>query len=307
MLILYNKSQEISIKFEEFVNNKLVKGELIMELLWEIVQFAFYSGLIVLISKYILVRTLRSLAENLNLKPKTVGDIAGVATSVPELLTIGAASINGLLGASIYNVLSSNMINLIQYSGAIALNKNQNAIKNKAIKIDIVLVLITIIIPIFFSILKSEFQLAMVPVFIILYWGFKKINNNVHKLYLPIDEEIEDSATKKSSNKFKLFRDIVILIITGILLFVIGDWLGNTLEVLCGRFNVPELVVGIVLGFITSIPELITFFEAQRHHKKAENEMLGVVEATNNLLMSNMMNLFVIQSIGILLFQFFGS
>ena len=278
-----------------------------MELLWEIVQFAFYSGLIVLISKYILVRTLRSLAENLNLKPKTVGDIAGVATSVPELLTIGAASINGLLGASIYNVLSSNVINLIQYSGAIALNKNQNAIRNKAIKIDIVLVLITIIIPIFFSILKSEFQLAMVPVFIILYWGFKKINNNVHKLYLPIDEDVEDSATQKNSNKFRLFRDIVILIITGILLFVIGDWLGNTLEVLCRRFNVPELVVGIVLGFITSIPELITFFEAQRHHKKAENEMLGVVEATNNLLMSNMMNLFVIQSIGILLFQFFGS
>ena len=307
MLILYNKSQEISIKFEEFVNNKLVKGEMIMELLWEIVQFAFYSGLIVLISKYILVRTLRSLAENLNLKPKTVGDIAGVATSVPELLTIGAASINGLLGASIYNVLSSNVINLIQYSGAIALNKNQNAIRNKAIKIDIVLVLITIIIPIFFSILKSEFQLAMVPVFIILYWGFKKINNNVHKLYLPIDEDVEDSTTQKNSNKFRLFRDIVILIITGILLFLIGDWLGNTLEVLCRRFNVPELVVGIVLGFITSIPELITFFEAQRHHKKAENEMLGVVEATNNLLMSNMMNLFVIQSIGILLFQFFGS
>ena len=278
-----------------------------MELLWEIVQFAFYSGLIVLISKYILVRTLRSLAENLNLKPKTVGDVAGVATSVPELLTIGAASINGLLGASIYNVLSSNVINLIQYSGAIALNKNQNAIKNKAIKIDIFLVIITIIIPIFFSILKSEFQLAMVPVFIILYWGFKKINNNVHKLYLPIDEDVEDSATQKNSNKFRLFRDIVILIITGILLFVIGDWLGNTLEVLCRRFNVPELVVGIVLGFITSIPELITFFEAQRHHKKAENEMLGVVEATNNLLMSNMMNLFVIQSIGILLFQFFGS
>ena len=53
-----------------------------MKLLWEIVQFLFYTGLIVVISKYILVRTLRSLAENLKLKPKTVGDIAGVATSV---------------------------------------------------------------------------------------------------------------------------------------------------------------------------------------------------------------------------------
>ena len=51
-----------------------------MELLWEVVQFVFFSGMIVLISKNILVKTLRNLAENLNLKPKTVGDIAGVAT-----------------------------------------------------------------------------------------------------------------------------------------------------------------------------------------------------------------------------------
>ena len=44
---------------------------------YEFVKFVIYSGVIVLISKYILVRTLRNLAENLNLKPKTVGDIAG--------------------------------------------------------------------------------------------------------------------------------------------------------------------------------------------------------------------------------------
>ena len=111
-----------------------------MELLWEIIQFIFFSGLIVIISKNILVKTLRNLAENLNLKPKTVGDIAGIATSVPELLTISASSFNGLLGASIYNVLSSNVINFIQYDAAIMLNKNQKALKNKAIKIDIILV-----------------------------------------------------------------------------------------------------------------------------------------------------------------------
>ena len=116
-----------------------------MELLLEIVQFVVYSGLIVLISKYILVRALRSLAENLNLKPKTVGDIAGIATSVPELLTIGAASMKGLLGASIDNVLSSNVINLLPYAGAIALNKNQKALKNQAIRVDIILVVITLI------------------------------------------------------------------------------------------------------------------------------------------------------------------
>lgn len=301
-----------------------------MELLWEIVQFVVYSGLIVLISKYILVRALRSLAENLNLKPKTVGDIAGIATSVPELLTIGAASMKGLLGASIYNVLSSNVINLIQYAGAIALNKNQKALKNQAIRVDIILVVITILLPLMFSAVESEFQLAMVPLLIILYLGCKKINNNAHALYLNEDEvaienkneenvEVNSDAGKRgnkqktktakhmeqkvnSNKRLKLVRDIMILLVTGILLFVIGDLLGNTLDVLCRRFNVPEVIIGIVLGFVTSIPELITFFEAQRHHKNSNNDMIGVIEATNNLLMSNMMNLFIIQSIGIVLF-----
>lgn len=303
-----------------------------MKLLWEIIQFVIYSGLIVLISKYILVRALRSLAENLNLKPKTVGDIAGVATSVPELLTIGAASLKGLLGASIYNVLSSNVINLIQYAGAIALNKNQKALKNQAIKVDIILVVITILLPLMFSAVKSEFQLAMVPLLIILYLGCKKINNNAHALYLDEDESeyevgIENAKDEEAENlerikysneksmdtetinqkadsnkRLKLVRDIIILLVTGILLFIIGDLLGDTLDTLCRRFNVPEIVIGIVLGFVTSIPELITFFEAQRHHKSSNNDMLGVIEATNNLLMSNMMNLFIIQSIGIVLF-----
>lgn len=282
-----------------------------MELLWEVVQFVFFSGLIVLISKNILVKTLRNLAENLSLKPKTVGDIAGVATSVPELLTICASSFNGLISASVYNVLSSNVINLIQYSAAIILNKNQKALKNKAIRVDIILVIITIILPIFFIMLKSEFQLAMVPVLILLYIGFKKINSNAHKLYLQKEDKEREKVQEKEDrwergNKRKVTKNVCILIVTGILLFVVGNLLGNTLETLCSRFDVPQLVVGIVLGFVTSIPELITFFESQRHHKNAQNDMLGVIEATNNLLMSNVMNLFVIQSIGIVIFSIFG-
>ena len=282
-----------------------------MELLWEVVQFVFFSGMIVLISKNILVKTLRNLAENLNLKPKTVGDIAGVATSVPELLTICASSFNGLLSASIYNVLSSNVINLIQYSMAIILNKNQKALRNKAIKVDIILVILTIILPIFFIVLNSELQLAMVPVLILLYFGFKKINSNAHKLYLQKeDKEIETAQEKadrwERGNKRKVTKNVCILLVTGIFLFVVGNLLGNTLETLCSRFNIPELLVGISLGFVTSIPELITFFESQRHHKNAQNDMLGVIEATNNLLMSNVMNLFVIQSAGIVIFSIFG-
>ena len=279
-----------------------------MKLFLEILQFLFYSGLIVLISKYILVKTLRNLAENLKLKPKTVGDIAGVATSIPELLTISISSFSGFIDASIYNVLSSNIINFIQYLGAIILNKNKQALKNKAIKVDIILVILTILLPLILVLFNSEVKITMVPIFILLYIGFKKVNDNAHKLYLKEeDKEIEEIIKKEDKwergNKRKVLKNVLILIIAGILLFFIGNMLGDNLENLCIRFNIPEFVIGIVLGFVTSIPELITFFESQKHHKKQENEMLGVIEATNNLLMSNILNLFIIQSIGIIIFS----
>ena len=279
-----------------------------MKLFWEVLQFLLYSGLIVLISKYILVKTLRNLAENLKLKPKTVGDIAGVATSIPELLTISISSFSGFIDASIYNVLSSNIINFIQYLGAIILNKNQKALKNKAIKVDIILVILTILLPFILVLFNGEVKITMVPIFILLYIGFKKVNDNAHKLYLKEeDKEIEEIIKKEDKwergNKRKVLKNVLILLIAGILLFFIGNMLGDTLENLCTRFNIPEVVIGIVLGFVTSIPELITFFESQKHHKKQENEMLGVIEATNNLLMSNILNLFIIQSIGIIIFS----
>ena len=281
-----------------------------MKLLLEIVQFVIYTGAIVLISKYILVKTLRNLAENLKLKPKTVGNIAGVATSVPELLTICASSFSGLMSASIYNVLSSNVINLVQYYAAIVFNKNQKTLRNKAIKVDLFLVLLTIILPIFFIAIKSELQVAMVPILILFDLGFRKINNNAHKLYLKEeDKEIEKIQEKEDrwerGNRRKIARNVIILVVTGILLFVVGDLLGNTLENLCIRFGIPQLVIGVILGFVTSIPELITFFESQKHHGELQNDMLGVVEATNNLLTSNIMNLFIIQSIGVIIFTIF--
>lgn len=281
-----------------------------MNFFLEILQFIIYTGLIVIISKYILVKTLRNLAENLNLKSKTVGNIAGMATSVPELLTICASSYSGLVNASVYNVLSSNIINLVQYYLAIILNKNQKTLKNKAIKIDLFLVGITIILPVFFILIKTEFQVTMVLVFILLYIGFNKINTNIHDLYLKEeDKEIEKNQEKEDKleigNKKKIVKNITILIVTGILLFIVGNLLGETLENLCLRFGIPQIIIGIILGFTTSIPELITFFESQKHHSKTENDVLGVVEATNNLLTSNVMNLFIIQSIGIIIFKLF--
>lgn len=275
----------------------------------EFLKFIIYSAAIVLISKYILVVTLRKLAESLSLKPKTVGNIAGIATSMPELLTIAFSSFNGLITTSIMNVLSSNVINILQYALAILLNKNYKLLKNRAIFTDIILVVITILIPLILVLGNVEMNVNLVPVFAVLYIMFLIINNKVHEKYLKeedekIEYEIEKEEQRELKNRNKLALYILLLIITGILLFVVGNLLGNTLESLCNRFEISQTIIGILLGFITSIPELITFFESQRHYKKDDSDnLLGVVEATNNLFTSNIMNLFVIQTIGILIYS----
>ena len=275
----------------------------------EFLKFIIYSVVIVLISKYILVVTLRKLAEVLSLKPKTVGNIAGIATSMPELLTIAFSSFNGLITTSIINVLSSNVINVVQYLMAILLNKNQKLLKNKVIFTDIILVAITILLPLILVLGNVEMNIKAVPIFIILYIIFLIINNKAHKKYLKKEDEkiegkIENEEQIEIKNKNRLPLYIFLLVITGILLFVVGDLLGNTLENLCNIFGISQTIIGILLGFITSIPELITFFESQKHYKKnKDNDILGVVETTNNLFTSNIMNLFVIQTIGILIYS----
>ena len=277
----------------------------------EIIKFIIYSSLIVLISKYILVNSLRKLAENLKLKSNVIGNIAGYATSIPELLTVSISSFTGLIDASIFNILSSNIINFIQYIFSIIINKNIKETKNKAIKVDIILVIITIIIPIILLNLETDMNLYLVPLFILLAIIFITINNIYHKKYLKnvedellLNEQNKEKEEIKSNKKTYIY--ILLLIISGILLYFVGNKLGETLENMSKYFNISEIIIGILLGFITSIPELITFFESQRHYKKSEtNQILGVVEATNNLFTSNILNLFIIQTIGIIICNIF--
>lgn len=276
----------------------------------EFIKLAIYIILIIIISKYMLVKLLRNIAETLNLKAKTVGNIAGFATSIPELFTVTLASISGLASTSLYNIISSNVINFTQYLATVVINKNIKVLKNKALIIDLVIVLITIAIPLYMINGNVKLGVPFAIFLVILFLFFYKINSNAHKLYLEkydkeIEEEFEleyeEEIKNKKNNKLLIIKYLIYLIIIGILLYFVGDKLSNNLENLCYIFNVPEYIIGIILGFGTSIPELITFFEAQRGEKSKEEEKLGVIEATNNLLMSNMLNLFIIQAIGIFL------
>lgn len=275
-----------------------------MDLFFIFLKFIIYAMLIVIISKYLLSTVLRKLSLALNLKPRAIGNITGISTSIPEFLTVTFSSFAGLNNASIYNVLSSNIINLIQYIGTVILNKNTKIFSIKPIKIDLVLIVLTIIIPIIVIKANIALSLLIAPIFIFLFVLFYFINRNVHRLYFKkednlLNKQIVDEENKILKSKSRIAIYIIIIALIGVILFVIGNRLGNILNNLCNKFNVSEIFIGCLLGLVTSIPELITFFESQKYHKKDNNSKLGVIEATNNLLTSNALNLFIIQTIAI--------
>lgn len=276
----------------------------------ELAKLMIYAILIVIIAKYILVKILRKLAETIGLSPKTVGNIAGIATSVPELLTVCFSASTGLLQTSIFNILSSNIINFLQYIASIFLNKNQKILKNKGIQVCLILVIATIIIPIIIEIFAIPSNLYMVFIFLALFIIFYLINVKMHQQYLQKDDKkIEEKMIKQEikvrNSIYIIIKYCIYLCITSVTLYIVGNELSIALNNLGMVFSIPESILGILLGVITSIPELMTFFEAQKHYQQEEKE-LGVIEASNNLLISNLLNLFIIQSVGIVIYSIFS-
>ena len=275
-----------------------------MNIILEFIQFIIFSTLIVVISKYLLVTVLRKLSKQLKLSSRTTGNIAGIATSVPELLTVSFSAFTGLIEISSFNIISSNIINFIQYLISIFINKNQNILSNKELKIYIIMIIFTILLPL--VLINVQKDISIIPAFILLFILFYIINKNAHKLYLSKVRTTIEKEEQVKTNKIQIGLNFIYLILIAILLYLIGSLLSNTLTNLCIKFNIPEFILGVLLGVITSIPELITFIESQKHHMKNEHRETGVVEATNNLLTSNIMNLFIIQSIGILIYTIFA-
>ncbi len=276
-----------------------------MDLIIKLIEFIIYSIVIVIITKKFLINALRTLASALDLDSKAVGDIAGVATSMPEIISVFFTALKGMFATGVYNILSSNIINFIQYIISIYKNRNQKELQNTALKSDIVMVIITILIPLTIVILDIQMNIGFVPIFIMLFILFYIINRNTHKLYLSNIEvkaikEIEKEKKWIRGKKKVVIKNIIYLLLIGIALFIVGELLGNVVKKLSIMFNISESIIGIALGFITSLPELITFIESQKKFKKENNSISGVVEATNNLLTSNIVNLFIVLTIGII-------
>ncbi|MEC7987911.1 MAG: sodium/calcium exchanger protein, partial [Myxococcota bacterium] len=99
----------------------------------------------------------------------------------------------------------------------------------------------------------------------------------------------------------------IILIVLGLLgIVVTGNYLGMVAESIVNTLNVPQWAVGWILGVITSLPELTTFFAVFAAGKNSLSDN-DCQESLDNLAASNMSNLGLIYPIGIVVFLLYSS
>lgn len=256
--------------------------------------------LVVIITRYLLAKGVEWLADNAQLGPKVKGKILGFSTSIPELVATTSTAAMGLLGAGLWNIASSNIINSVLFLSALIYYRQQGRIVQTQFVDEIGFALSAIGLPLLLAtqtgMEKSPYTAAgLFGVFLVYLVLDKLLNRHVHAEYAEEIERVEGNHSVAGA---------LVLIGLGIVgITLSGYYLGKFAANAVNQLGVPQWAVGWILGFITSLPELTTFFAVFAEAKKREEKSDASLQANlDNLAASNMSNLGLIFPIGITVF-----
>jgi Ca2+/Na+ antiporter len=255
---------------------------------------------VVEITRHLLTRGVEWLADNAKFNPKIKGKILGFSTSLPELVATTSTAAMGLLGAGLWNIAASNIINSVLFMSAVVWYKKHGRLVQVQFIDEIMFALSAIGLPLMLAMSsgleKSPFTaVGLFGVFILYLILDKILNKHVTHEYADEIEHVHEPHSIAAA---------VLLIALGILGIVLtGYFLGQSAHNVVGQLGVPQWAVGWILGLITSLPELTTFFavfgEARRRGETSDSSMQANLD---NLAASNMSNLGLIFPIGITVF-----
>lgn len=291
-----------------------------MELVVSLTIFVILIFAIVLVTRKLMIYNIRKIAIYLRWNNNIVGQLLGYATSTPELISAIVAGSIGMISTSIYNVIFSNIINIISVIVITFIYKRYSSIKHKKFTYDYVIIVLSLIVPIILisaDIANNVWSIvALVIIYIIYIAGSKKVDYFAsEKEELEIEKESFEIGVKalkrkkiRVDRKKKLIKSVILLLLSIVILYFLGNMLGSILENLGSKFGISEIILGIVLGFVTSIPEMITFMSSYKRHRRYKNgdNDKGAVEVINNLATSNISNLCIVQTVAVICFLLFA-
>ena len=135
---------------------------------------------------------------------------------------------------------------------------------------------------------------AVVPVLFVLFAVYRMVDRRVNP-------KVDAPATDTVGN----LPLGAILVLTALLLIAVaGFFLGGATEEVVNQLGIHPAVAGWILGVVTSLPEMVTFFAIYSQARKQGTSHLGedTQEALDNLAASNMANTGLIYPLGLTVF-----
>ncbi|MEM8669155.1 MAG: hypothetical protein AAGG48_16655 [Planctomycetota bacterium] len=254
------------------------------------------AGTIVLLVKYGLLRGIDHIANAMNWSAKARGQVTGYATSVPELVCLVSAGLAGVWEAGLWNIASSNIINAVLMSIAVLRYGQVRELFKLRFLDEILFAALAIAVPIVLMQWGLDQQWVLVPALLSFFAFYRFIDKLfAHKA------EPEHQDPKTSGN---LPLGVILGLTALIAITIAGLFLGDATAEVVAQMGIRPAIAGWILGFVTSIPELVTFFAvyAVSHREGRLHELNDTQEALDNLTGSNMSNVGVVYPVGLLVF-----
>ena len=252
------------------------------------------AAAIIVFVKYGLVAAIDQLAGALGWSTKARGQATGFATSAPELVALIAAGLSGVWEAGLWNIASSNIINAGLMLLAVLRFGQLRELFNSRFADEIGFALIGVAAPLLLMTFGFDTNWMVIPVLFGLFVVYRVADK---KLNPPARSTAEEGVGS-------LPLGVILTVGALVLIAVAGVFLGDATEAVVEQMGVRPALAGWILGVVTSLPEVVTFFSvygtAQR--EGTLNGLEDTQEVLDNLAASNMANTAMVYPIGLSVF-----
>lgn len=254
------------------------------------------AAVIILSVKLGLLRAIDSIANALNWSAKARGQATGYATSVPELVCLVSAGLAGVWEAGLWNIASSNIINSILMLLAVLSYRQFGDLLNLRFLDEILFASTAIAIPLVLMHFKVDTEWYLVPALLGFFILFRMLDRKMNR------SAVKERPARKSVGN--LPYGIILGLSALIAITIAGVFLGNATADVVEQLGIKPALAGWILGFTTSIPEMVTFFAIYATARR-EGTLLSLddtQESLDNLTGSNVSNVGVVYPLGLLAF-----
>ncbi|MBD3419991.1 MAG: hypothetical protein GF398_07740 [Chitinivibrionales bacterium] len=234
---------------------------------------------------------------NLRFGSKARGQILGYATSLPELVVVISSAAAGVFDAGFWNIASSNIINWVLFLSAIFTYRQHHELAAKMFIDELIFGVVSVALPLGLFVMSAQTSIPLAGVLLLMFGLYRYLDYKVN------DKPVAEKEEHAQRGARPTWLGIVILFAGVVAISVTGKFLGATAEDLVDDLQISAWLIGWVLGFITSIPEMSSFFLVYKVHKRQgkAHKLDDTQEALDALVSSNMSNLGIILPVGILI------